>query len=63
MVQWSSRSPARDRRSPEGFIEPCKPALTAVAPAGPDWIHELKHDGWRIIARNDSGSLRLWSRN
>jgi hypothetical protein len=63
MVQWSSRSLARDRRSPEGFIEPCQPALSAVVPVGPGWIHELKHDGWRILARKDGGSLHLWSRN
>jgi hypothetical protein len=43
MVQWSSRSPARDRRSPEGFIEPCQPVLSAVVSVGSDWVHELKH--------------------
>jgi bifunctional non-homologous end joining protein LigD len=63
MVQWSSRSPARDRPSPEGFIEPCQPVLSGVVPVGPGWIHELKHDGWRILARKDGSSLRLWSRN
>jgi bifunctional non-homologous end joining protein LigD len=48
---------------PDGFIEPCQPVLSAVVPASPEWIHELKHDGWRILARKDDGSLHLWSRN
>lgn len=63
MVQWSSRSLARDRLSPEGFIEPCQPVLSGIVPSGPDWIHELKHDGWRILARKDGDRVRLWSRN
>src|SRR5215212_7805102 len=63
MVQWSSRSLARDRLSPEGFIEPCQPVLSGIMPSGSDWIHELKHDGWRILARKDADRVRLWSRN
>ena len=32
-------------------------------PAGPDWIHEIKHDGFRILARRDSVGARLITRN
>ena len=33
-------------------------------PTGDDWIHELKHDGFRIIAHKDGGErVHLWSRN
>ncbi|MGA9891439.1 MAG: DNA ligase [Xanthobacteraceae bacterium] len=32
-------------------------------PSGPDWIHEIKHDGFRIMARRDSGGVRLITRN
>ena len=62
MVQWSSRSLARDRLSPEDFIEPCQPVLSGVVPVGPDWVHELKHDGGDL-ARKDGDRVRLWSRN
>jgi ATP-dependent DNA ligase len=31
--------------------------------AGDGWLHELKHDGFRIIAHKDSDEVRLWSRN
>src|SRR5829696_4697815 len=53
---------ARDRRAPEGFIQPCVPVLADVAPSGPDWLHEIKHDGYRLIARKDGDRVRLWSR-
>ena len=32
-------------------------------PAGPNWLHEIKHDGFRIMARRDSGGVRLFTRN
>jgi ATP-dependent DNA ligase len=58
------RSPlARDRRQPPGFIRPCQPVLAATVPAGDGWLHELKHDGFRIIVHKDGESVRLWSRN
>ena len=31
-------------------------------PAGPGWLHEIKHDGFRLIARRDRGGVRLLSR-
>src|SRR3954453_17138542 len=55
----SSRS---SRYSPPGFIAPCIPTLAKVAPSGPLWVHEIKHDGYRIIARKDGERVRLWSR-
>ena len=58
------RSPlARERRRPAGFFKPCQPILAERAPSGPLWLHEIKHDGYRIIARKDGGDVRLWSRN
>jgi bifunctional non-homologous end joining protein LigD len=32
-------------------------------PSGPGWIHEIKHDGFRIMARRDARGVRLFSRN
>jgi bifunctional non-homologous end joining protein LigD len=54
---------ARDRRQPPGYIRPCKPVLSLKVPIGPQWIHELKHDGFRIVAHKDGDEVRLWSRN
>src|SRR5829696_7497419 len=58
------RSPlARDRRQPPGFIRPCKPVLSLKVPVGDGWIHELKHDGFRILVHKDGERVWLWSRN
>jgi hypothetical protein len=41
------------------FIEPCLPRPADKPPAGRDWIHEIKHDGFRIMARRDAAGVRL----
>jgi ATP-dependent DNA ligase len=50
-------------RRPSGNIEPCLPRPAKAPPTGPDWIHEIKHDGFRILARRDGPKVRLISRN
>jgi bifunctional non-homologous end joining protein LigD len=32
-------------------------------PTGADWVHEIKHDGYRLIVRRDGPAVRLYSRN
>ena len=60
---WRS-SPARSRRRPPaGFIIPAQPTLVTRPPAGADWIHEVKHDGYRLVARKRADSVFLWSRH
>jgi bifunctional non-homologous end joining protein LigD len=44
-------------------FEPCLPRLAKEPPAGAGWIHEIKHDGLRIIAQREAGSARLITRN
>ena len=46
-----------------GFIEPCLPSSAERFPAGPDWVHEIKHDGYRLMARRDAVGIRLLTRN
>ena len=58
---WSV-TPSWRRPRPAGFIPPCLPALVDDVPAGPDWLHELKWDGYRIIARKEGSVIKLWSR-
>jgi bifunctional non-homologous end joining protein LigD len=48
---------------PPGNIELCLPRPVKAPPTGPDWIHEIKHDGFRILARRDGPKVRLISRN
>jgi len=48
---------------PPGFIEPCLPSPAERPPDGPDWVHEIKHDGYRLMARRDPIGIRLLTRN
>jgi bifunctional non-homologous end joining protein LigD len=50
------------RTLPAGFIAPCLPIRTDKLPSGGEWLHEIKHDGFRVIARKDGERVRLYSR-
>jgi bifunctional non-homologous end joining protein LigD len=56
---WRSSSPSRQ---PLGFIEPCLPTLGHAVPSGPQWVHEIKHDGYRFICRRDGNRICVFSR-
>jgi len=54
----------RERTRPGlGIIEPCLPSPAKAPPSGPAWLHEIKHDGFRIMARRDSAGVRLFTRH
>jgi bifunctional non-homologous end joining protein LigD len=55
----SSLSP---RTLPVGFIAPCLPTSARQPPSGPEWLVEIKHDGFRMIARKEAKRVRLYSR-
>jgi bifunctional non-homologous end joining protein LigD len=50
------------RTLPSGFVAPCLPTKAKAPPSGEIWLHEIKHDGFRVIARKDDGRVRLYSR-
>jgi bifunctional non-homologous end joining protein LigD len=53
----------RERTRPGlGIIEPCLPSPAKAPPSGPSWLHEIKHDGFRILARKGSAGVRLITR-
>ena len=47
---------------PAVFIAPCLPSSAPQAPSGEEWLHEIKHDGFRVIARKDDKRVKLYSR-
>ena len=42
--------------------ELCLPRLALRPPAGPGWIHEIKHDGFRILAKQNLDGVHLFTR-
>jgi ATP-dependent DNA ligase len=38
---------------------PCLPTRATVVPSGPDWLHEIKYDGYRVIVQRDGDRVRL----
>jgi bifunctional non-homologous end joining protein LigD len=58
-----ARRPAGSRASLPAFVPPELCTLVDAAPAGDDWLHEIKLDGYRLLARRQAGAVRLWSRN
>jgi bifunctional non-homologous end joining protein LigD len=45
------------------YVEPCFPTLAEKPPSGRRWIHEIKHDGYRLQARKDANGVHLITRN
>jgi hypothetical protein len=48
---------------PKRQFEPCIPSRGTAVPIGPDWIHEIKHDGYRLIVQHQDKVARLYTRN
>jgi bifunctional non-homologous end joining protein LigD len=54
----------RERTRPGlGIIGPCLLSPSKAPPSGPGWIHEIKHDGFRIMARRVGAGVRLITRH
>jgi bifunctional non-homologous end joining protein LigD len=47
----------------DSAFEPCIPTPGKQVPAGPEWLHEIKHDGYRLIVQRDGNRVRLFTRN
>jgi bifunctional non-homologous end joining protein LigD len=55
-------SAAREAPMPD-FVEPMKATLADAPFSDPDWLFEVKWDGYRVEAVVRDGSVRLWTRN
>jgi bifunctional non-homologous end joining protein LigD len=60
MLWRSFNQPAR--RLPAGFVRPSRPTEAAKVPAGEGWLHEIKHDGYRLMIRKTRDRVRLYTR-
>ena len=49
MVPWRSSTPRkRSGLAPAAFVDPCLPSRAEKAPVADGWVHEIKHDGFRL---------------
>ena len=56
-------APARPRSSMPDDVRPCLATLVDKVPAGERWVHEIKWDGYRLVAFVDHGNVTLRTRN
>jgi ATP-dependent DNA ligase len=51
------------KNMPKAPFQPCIPTRGTKVPYHPDWIHEVKQDGFRLIVQRDDDRVRLFTRN
>jgi bifunctional non-homologous end joining protein LigD len=67
MMLYEAAQPASSRArrtgAPLGFIVPSQPVRQAKAPSGRGWVHEVKHDGYRLQVHvgNPEVDIKNWS--
>jgi bifunctional non-homologous end joining protein LigD len=54
--------PPSDTARRNGYVPPCIPTGAYKVPAGPGWVHEIKHDGYRLQVRREGDKVRLFTR-
>jgi bifunctional non-homologous end joining protein LigD len=61
-VKVAAPAGARRARLPT-TLAPMLATLVKSTPAGEGWLHEIKYDGYRMLARIERGKARIFSRN
>ena len=44
-------------------FDPCIPTRGRKVPSRPEWLHEIKHDGYRLIVQREGKRAQLFTRN
>jgi hypothetical protein len=57
-----TRSRRAEAMALPAWIKPQLTKLVDAPPEGPEWLHEIKFDGYRMHARLDRGAVRLMTR-
>jgi bifunctional non-homologous end joining protein LigD len=61
--QDPARVPGARKAAIPDFVAPPLATLVKESPSGADWVHEIKHDGYRMVCRVEEGEVRMFSRN
>lgn len=62
---WQSKAETRKKTKSKplpGFIAPELATLVDTMPEGEEWVHEIKFDGYRILAYIQDGNVRMYTR-
>jgi ATP-dependent DNA ligase len=51
------------QQRPARFIRPCLPSKVDRPPSGLEWVHEIKHDGYRLMVRREGQRVRCFTRH
>jgi bifunctional non-homologous end joining protein LigD len=71
-AQWDRSRPSKEPRKlrttkasvvEPKFVAPMKPQLVTALPEGPEWLYEVKWDGFRALILKHGTKVRLLSRN
>jgi bifunctional non-homologous end joining protein LigD len=54
--------PPSDTSRRDGYIPPCILTRAYKVPSGAEWVHEIKHDGYRLQVRRVGEAVRLFTR-
>ena len=68
-IRKDDPAPAKEKRtrrtaegSPPKFVEPQLATLVDAPPAGDEWVHEIKYDGYRVLASVGGGGSASFTR-
>ena len=56
---WRASTPVRPSA---GFIPPCLLTVAKAPPCGPQWVSEIKHDGYRLMVRKAGEGVTIYTR-
>ncbi len=59
----AARPPGARKRAMPDRLAPQLATQADKAPDGPQWLHEIKYDGYRLLARIECGEVGLMTRN
>ena len=62
VMLWRVSKARSGRVLPAKFVEPCVASETVKVPAEPGWLHEIKHDGYRMQVVKTGSRVRLYTR-